>query len=88
MIRAVLVGWSNTDWRLYRQSQWMAEVRRTPEASALPRRHFDIEESAFSEALEVWRSDGAGSSLEAALVLLTARGFGNHSSLNDCAFGP
>jgi hypothetical protein len=74
MIRAVLVGWSDTDWKLYRQSRWMAEVRRTPEASSLPRRHFDIEESAFSGALEAWKRDEGGSDLEAALDLLRRLG--------------
>jgi hypothetical protein len=74
MIRAVLVGWSNADWKLYRQSQWMAEVRRTPEASVFPRHHFDIEESAFSRAIEAWKRDGACSSLEAGLELLSRLG--------------
>jgi hypothetical protein len=74
MIRVVLVGWSNKDWRLYRQPQWMAEVRRTPEAASLPRCHFDLEDSAFSQALGAWDRDGAGLSLEAARGLLTRLG--------------
>ncbi len=52
MIRAVLVGPHEGTWRLYRQPQWMAEVRRDPSATARPRRIFDIEDDAFPLALE------------------------------------
>jgi hypothetical protein len=74
MIRVVLVGWSENDWRLYRQPQWMAEARRTPEAASLPRRHFDLEDSAFSQAIEAWDRHGAGLNLEAARGRLTRLG--------------
>jgi hypothetical protein len=74
MIRVVLVGRSDTDWRLYRQPQWMAEVRRSPDAALLPRRHYDIEDSAMEEALAIWDRVGSGSSLEAASGLLTRLG--------------
>ncbi len=70
MIRAVLVGWKDGDWRLFRQPQWMAEVRRAPEASTRPRRHFDIEEDAFGAVLEAWTVEDGGASLEAATGLL------------------
>jgi len=70
MVRVVLVGWSDGDWKLYRQPQWMAEVRRDPTASTLPRRHFDLEESAFQQALKAWDREGAGSSLQLALEFL------------------
>jgi hypothetical protein len=70
MIRAVLVGWSDDDWRLYRQPQWMAEVRRSPEASALPRRHFDIEDGDYSRVLAAWAPGSTGSSLADALEVL------------------
>ncbi len=52
MIRAVLVEAPEGPWRLYRQQQWMAEVRRDPSAADRPRHHFDIEEPGFAEALE------------------------------------
>ena len=42
MIRIVLVGWAENDWRAFRQPQWMAQVRETAEAASLPRLHFDI----------------------------------------------
>jgi hypothetical protein len=73
MIRAVLVGWAVDDWRLYRQPQWMAEVRRSPESAQLPRHHFDIEDDAFRVALERWAAQGA-SDLQAATELLAALG--------------
>jgi len=60
VIRAVLVGPPGGPWRLFRQPQWMAEVRRDPAAAGLPRHHFDIEESAFGEALETLRRSDAG----------------------------
>ena len=60
MIRAVLVGRAEGDWRLYRQPQWMAEVRRSPDATRLPRKHYDIDEPAFATIVETWEREGAG----------------------------
>ncbi len=51
MIRVVLVGPIEGAWRLSRQPQWMAEVRRDPSATGRPRRTFDLPESRFAEAL-------------------------------------
>ncbi len=70
MIRIVLAGWADVDWRIYRQAQWMARVREAPEASTLPRLHFDIAEDAYKAALAGWD----GSSRAAAVGLL--RGLG------------
>ena len=67
MIRVVLAGWSDDDWRLLRQPQWMAEVRRSPEAAGLPRKHFDLPEAAFPAVLEAWDRQGARASLGAAI---------------------
>jgi len=74
MIRAVLVGWTTENWRLYRQPQWMAEVRRNPEVTSLPRHHFDIGDDDFDFVLDAWTRKGAGTSLEAARTLLTRFG--------------
>ena len=52
MIRAVLVGPFDGGWRLYRQQQWMAEVRRDPTAADRPRHYFDVEETAYTQALD------------------------------------
>ncbi len=70
MTRAVLVGYSSTHWKLYRQPQWMAEVRRDPQAAMLPKRYFDLEEEAYRQAHDRWQDAGAGASLGAALELL------------------
>ena len=74
MIRVVLVGWSSQDWRVYRQAQWMAEVRRSPEAGQLPRHHFDIGEDGYRLALSAWNDEGAAASFEAAASLLRRQG--------------
>ncbi len=74
MIRTVLVGWSVNDWKLYRQPQWMAEVRRSPEATRLPRHHFDVPEAAFPVIVEAWDIEGAKASLDAARGLLAKHG--------------
>jgi len=74
MIRAVLVGWSEADWRVYRQPQWIAEVRRSPAASALPRRHFDVDEDAYAAALEAWSTAAAGAGEAAAVGYLVGLG--------------
>ena len=66
MIRIVLVGWAENDWRTFRQPQWMAQVRSTPEAAQLPRLHFDIDEDRYGAALIAWD----GSSREAAIDIL------------------
>jgi hypothetical protein len=70
MIRAVLVGYSIADWKLVRQPQWMAEVRRNPQSSQLTKRYFDLEETAYRRVLDRWDQEGAGSSLETAVRLL------------------
>ena len=72
MIRAVLVGYSATEWKLFRQPQWMAEVRRNPGSATFPKRYFDIEESGLRKAGEDWENQG--SSIESALALLTSLG--------------
>ena len=66
MIRIALVGWAENDWRTYRQSQWMAQVRNSPEAAGLPRLHFDIEDEQYKSAIAQWD----GSSRESALAIL------------------
>ena len=66
MIRVVLAGWKEDDWRIYRQSQWMGEVRRDPSAASLPRHQFDIGEDAYSTALADWERARAGASRETA----------------------
>ncbi len=70
MIGIVLAGWADHDWRLYRQPQWMAQVREAPEATQLPRVHFDIAEDAYKGALAEWDS----TSRDAAIEALTRRG--------------
>jgi len=70
MIRIVLAGWADDDWRVYRQPQWMAQVRDSPEAAILPRVHFDIDENAYKTAIAQWE----GTSREAALGVLTELG--------------
>ena len=74
MTRTVLVGWAEDDWRLYRQPQWMAEVRRSPGATRLPRHHFDLGDEALAIALESWAREGAGTSFRAATGLLAKLG--------------
>jgi hypothetical protein len=74
MIRIVLVSWGEDDWRIYRQSQWIGEVRRRPEAATRPRRHFDIAEGAFKVCLDEWAHAGAGASRQAALDCLDRHG--------------
>ena len=70
MIRIVLVGWADDDWRAYRQPQWMAQVRESPEAASLPRLHFDIDADAYKTALAGWD----GSSRVAAVGVLAGLG--------------
>ncbi len=73
-MRIVLVGRSAGDWRTYRQPQWIGEVRRDPVASALPRRHFDIEEVAYRACLDEWQLRDAGASEASALDCLARHG--------------
>lgn len=70
MIRIVLAGWADNNWRVYRQPQWMAQVRDAPEAASLRRLHFDIEEDAYETALAGWD----GSSRAAAVGVLCGLG--------------
>jgi hypothetical protein len=74
MIRVVLVGWGEDDWRIYRQTQWIGQVRRQPEATARPRRHFDIDEASYTACLDEWAHDGAGTSQQSALECLSRHG--------------
>ncbi len=74
MIRIVLVGLTATDWKLFRQPQWMAEVRREPQSASLPKRYFDINEDAYRQALDGWDTENAGSSCEAAVGFLDQLG--------------
>ena len=73
-MRIVLVGRSAGDWRTYRQPQWIGEVRRDPTASALPRRHFDIDEDAYRACLDDWKDRAAGASEASALACLARHG--------------
>jgi hypothetical protein len=74
LIRVVLVGWAEDDWRLYRQPQWIGQIRRQPEASARPRRHFDVDEDSYKACLDEWTPAGAGSSRQSALDCLARHG--------------
>ena len=74
MIRIVFVGWKDNDWRLYRQPQWMAQVRETPEAATDERLHFDIDENAFKAALAEWNQAGGRSSRESAIEAIRRHG--------------
>jgi hypothetical protein len=74
MIRLVLVGWGEDDWRIYRQSQWIGQVRRQPGAATRPRRHFDIDEDAYKVCLDQWAHAGAGTSRQSALDCLARQG--------------
>jgi hypothetical protein len=74
MIRIVLVGWAIDDWRLYRQPQWMAQVRDDPQVASYPRLHFDLAEETYQRLLNEWATSQAKSSREAAEALLTERG--------------
>lgn len=73
-IRVVLAGWAEDDWRLHRQLEWVAHVRRRPEASAWPRTHFDLPEEAYPALAAEWSRLGLGRSREAAVEALTGRG--------------
>ena len=64
MIRIVLAGWADDDWRAYRQPQWMAQVRVAPEVASLPRLHFDIEEAAYTTALAGWDGSSRAAAVE------------------------
>ena len=73
-MRIVLVGWAEDDWRIYRQAQWMGEVRSDPEAATRPKRHFDIEEDAFRDVLGRWGPERLGADSQAADSALAAAG--------------
>ena len=73
-MRIVLVGWEDQDWRIYRQPQWMGELRAHPEAASMPRRHFDIEEEVYRDLLDRWGPGGLGASPESAASALHAAG--------------
>ncbi|MDB5351344.1 MAG: hypothetical protein JWN86_2591 [Planctomycetota bacterium] len=74
MIRVVLVGWQDEDWRLFRQAQWMAQIRETPAVASRPRIHFDIEEDAYKTAIRDWDTFGSRASRQAALEALGRHG--------------
>ncbi len=74
MIRVVLVGWSEGDWRISRQEQWMAEVRLDPASTTLPRAHFDIDEDAYRRLLDSWDAEGPGRSRPVAIGALANSG--------------
>lgn len=69
-MRAVLVEWSEADWRLFRQERWMGAVRAHPEAAGRPKRYFDLDDDAFARCLGGWNQSAAGVSLESALERL------------------
>ncbi len=72
MIRIVLVEWNDGTWRTFRQPQWMARVRESPEAATFPRLHFDIADDQYGTLLEEWA--GSAGDREAALALLARHG--------------
>ncbi|HEX8201116.1 MAG TPA: hypothetical protein VF590_11555 [Isosphaeraceae bacterium] len=74
MLRVVLVGWAEDDWRIYRQLQWIGQVRRRPDAATRPRRHFDIAEEAYQACRDEWTQGAAGASAGAALDCLARHG--------------
>ena len=74
MIRVVLVEWSGKDWRIFRQEQWMAEVRRNPSAAGLTRIHFDVDEDSYRGVCETWDRGAHGSSRQSAVDRLLQSG--------------
>ncbi len=72
MIRIVLAGLSDDNWRIFRQTQWMGEVRKSPELATCPRLHFDIDEPAYEDLVRDWVAIGAGASRQAAVARLLA----------------
>lgn len=74
MIRVVLVGRSESDWRISRQEQWMAEVRRNPASTSHPRSHFDIAEESYRRLVDSWVVEGAALSRSAAVEALFRAG--------------
>jgi hypothetical protein len=74
MIRIVLVGWSEKDWRIFRQEQWMAEVRREPSAAGLTRIHFDIDEGEYRTLVDTWAREAHGSNRRTAVDRLARSG--------------
>jgi hypothetical protein len=74
MIRVLLAGWSEGDWRSYRQEQWMAEVRRDPGASGLPRVYFDIPEGDYRAVVRRWRAEGRAFDRAAAIDAMKQAG--------------
>jgi hypothetical protein len=74
MVRVALVEWSEKDWRIFRQEQWMAEVRRDPSASGLARINFDLDANAYSELVETWTRGAHGSSRRSAVERLLRSG--------------
>ncbi len=73
-IRIMLVGHAGNDWRLYRQPQWIGEVRRLPGRASLPRRAYDIEESAYNTCRSAWTDSGPGASEAKARAELARHG--------------
>jgi DTW domain-containing protein YfiP len=74
MIRIVLAGLADDHWRTYRQTQWMGEVRDSPDLAMRPRLHFDLDETSYRNVLRDWESSGAFASRDAALALLLQAG--------------
>ena len=52
MVRSVLVHDPAGRWRLFRQQQWMAEVRRNIEAFSWTKFHLDVDEPVYLQLLK------------------------------------
>jgi len=52
MVRSVLVRDPAGRWRLFRQQQWMAEIRRNVEAASWTKFHLDIDEPIYLQLLK------------------------------------
>ena len=52
MVRFVLACDPSGKWRLFRQPQWMAEIRRNIEAAGWSKFHFDMDESVYLQLLK------------------------------------
>lgn len=52
LIRALVVLSPDQTWHVFRQSQWMAHLRRDISAANWPKLHFDISENDFLSMLQ------------------------------------
>ena len=70
MVRSVLVHDPAGRWRLFRQQQWMAEVRRNIEASSWTKFHLDMDEPVY---LQMLKSEDQWASLTETEILKVIR---------------